>query len=99
MPLVGDVFARYVDWSCADDGWTRNHNRLREINSHSRRKVIPLPAAQSCRAGINRHRRRRKTRGEPASRDSVIWGAHAARVPAKAARLRELLLQLFLRAL
>ena len=60
-------------------------------------RIIPLPAAQSRGAGINRCGRRRKARCVASSRENVIWGAHAARVLAKAARLRELfVLQPFL---
>ena len=46
----------------AHDSRPGNHHRLRKIRSHRRRKIIPLPAAQSRRAGIDRRRRRRKAR-------------------------------------
>jgi hypothetical protein len=34
-----------IEETCANDSWTRNHNRLREINPHRRRKIVPLSAA------------------------------------------------------
>ena len=42
-----------------------------------RRKIIPLPAAQSRGAGIDRRRRRRKARGVASPRESVIC-SHSA---------------------
>ena len=59
--------------SRTNDGWPRNHNRLREINPHCGWKIIPLPAAQSRRAGIDRRRRRRKARCVTSPRENLIF--------------------------
>ena len=45
----------------------RDHDRLRQIRSHDRRKVVLLPAAQSGGPGIDRGRRRRKSGRQPAA--------------------------------
>jgi hypothetical protein len=39
------LVAMAIEETCANDSWTRNHNRLREINPHRRRKIVPLYAA------------------------------------------------------
>jgi len=39
------LVAMAIEETCANDSWTRNHNRLREINPHPRRKIVPLYAA------------------------------------------------------
>jgi len=39
------LVAMAIEETCANDSWTRNHNRLREINPHRRRKIVPLSAA------------------------------------------------------
>ena len=54
-----------------DHGGVRDHDRLRQIHADHRWKIIPLPAAQSRRPGIDRRRRRRKSGGRPASREAV----------------------------
>lgn len=45
--------------------------RLRQIHPDHRRKIIPLPPAQSRRSGIDRRRRRRESRGRAAPREGV----------------------------
>ena len=70
-PELVTHLARYVDDRAANNSRPGNHNRLRQINPHRRRKIIPLPAAQSRCSGINRHWRCRETGGGTASRKDL----------------------------
>src|SRR5882724_8915112 len=71
MPRVSKTPASDPRESRADHGRTTDHDRLRQIHSHGRWKIIPLPAAESRRSGINRCRRRGKVGGLAASCESV----------------------------
>ncbi len=47
---------------------SRDHDRLRQIRPHDRRKIVLLPAAQSGGPGIDRGRRRRESGRSPVAR-------------------------------
>src|SRR5947208_2791068 len=63
MPRVSDALARHLEESSAYQSGAGDHNRLREIHADYGWKIIPLPAAESRRSGINRGRWCRKSGG------------------------------------